>query len=105
MYFKCDITKITAEQLAACTAISTLYSEQSMPSVVVSLDPITFELKPHLSATMRERLIVNRVPVAVLGYQAEIKGNELVVSKAEAAKPRRKSRKGTDTSNTDIQES
>ncbi len=86
MYFKCDYSKITTEQLATCLAISTLYHEQSMPAVVVGLSPITFELKPHLSAQMRERLMMNRVPVVAKGYVGEIKENTLVVSKEAPAK-------------------
>lgn len=105
MYFKCDISKITAPQLAACTAIATLYHEQSMPCVVTSLDPITFELKPHLSAQMRERLIANRVPTAAHGYTGQIVENTLVVQSEEAAKPTRRRKPRASTGDSDIQQS
>lgn len=87
MYFKCSIAGISAEQLAACSAIETLYLEQSMPCVVKSLDPMVFELKPHLSAMMRERLMANRVESALHGYTGKIEGNELVVQKEASAEP------------------
>ena len=87
MYFKCDISKINAAKLAEVLAIDTLYSEQSMLSIILALEPLTFELKPQLSATMRERLIAKRVPAVLAGYVGKIEGNTLVIQKEAAAIP------------------
>lgn len=83
MYFNCDISNITTEQIAICSAIQTLFHEQSMPCIVTSLKPMSFECKQSLTPVMRERLLKNRVPIAINGYTAELEGTKLVVSKAK----------------------
>lgn len=97
MYFKCDVSKITSEQLAVCMAVETLYREQSMPCALMSLKPMTFDVKPHFSERMRERLLRDRVPLVVQGYEGSLEeGNQLVVSPKKADKPiKRQSKRGS----------
>lgn len=75
-----------------------------MPCVVLSLEPLTFELKPSLPAMMRERLVVNRVPVVCKDYKAVMEGNTLVVSSESAAEPIKRRKRRASKSNTDIQQ-
>ena len=84
MYFKCDTSAITAPQLAAISAISTLFEEQNMKAVVLSLDPIMFETKAQLSGSMLKRLIVDRVPLVAFGHTGVMMENNLVISNENA---------------------
>ena len=103
MYFKCDISKITSEQLAVCMAIETLYREQSMPCSVLSLKAITFDVKPHFSERMRERLLRDRVCLVLPGYEASLEeGNQLAVSPKKADKPVKRKPKGRSNSDSDL---
>lgn len=105
MYFKCDISGISAEQLAAVSAVETLYSEQNMICNVMSFEPLVFELKPQFSAQMRERLMSNRVPHVLKGYTGQIVGNTLVVQKEAGADAPKRRRKRADQGNADIRTS
>jgi len=103
MYFKCDIEKITVDQLAICIGVETLYREQSMPCALLSLDPMTFDIKPHFSERMRERLLRDRVCLVLEGYEASIEeGNRLVVSSKKADKPVKRRAKRGSQGNTDL---
>jgi hypothetical protein len=103
MYFKCDVSKITSDQLAVCMAVETLYREQSMPCTVLSLKPITFDVKPHFSERMRERLLRDRVCLVIQGYKAELEeGNQLVISPEKANKPIKRKPKGGSESDADL---
>jgi len=92
MYFKCDTSAITAPQLAAITAIATLFEEQNMKAVVLSIDPIMFETKAQLSGSMLKRLVIDRIPLVVPGYAGSMMENTLVISN-ENAQPAQRSRK------------
>jgi hypothetical protein len=84
-------------------AIETLYREQSMPCTVLSLKPITFDVKPHFSERMRERLLRDRVSLVIQGYKAELEeGNHLVISPEKADKPVKRKPKGGGEGDTDI---
>lgn len=102
MYFKCDISGISVEQLAAISAIETLYSEQSMACTVLALEPMVFELKPQLSAMMRQRLMADRVKIVLKGYTGEIKENTLVIQKETGSDAPKRTRKRASKSNADL---
>ena len=91
MYFKCDTSGITLPQLTAATAISTLFHEQNMKATVLELEPLTFEVKAQLTGPMLKRLIVDRVPLVIHGYSAQMLGGNLVISN-ESAQPAKRSR-------------
>lgn len=76
-----------------------------MPAIITNLEPITFELKPHLSAQMRDRLIVQRVPFAAHGYVGEVVENTLVISNAETKQPAKRGKPRASQSDADIQSS
>lgn len=105
MYFKCDTSGITIEQLTAITAVSTLFSEQSMTCTVTNINPITFDLKPQLSVQMRDRLLVNRVPHVIQGYVGKVEGNNFVIQKEAGADAPKRSRKRANKGDTDIRAS
>lgn len=94
MYFKCETTDITAPQMAAVNAIDNLYRDQNMVCTVVSLAPLTFDLKPQLSPQMRKRLILDRIPNVLPGYvAATTQDNTLVISPIEGADASKRTRK------------
>lgn len=92
MYFKCDINNITVQQLAALSAVESLYREQSMQCTVLSIEPMVTELKPQVSALMRERLFVQRIPNILKGHTARLEGNTLVISPEETVQPVKRGR-------------
>lgn len=87
MYFKCDYSKITAEQLATCVAVSSLFQEQSMSAVVSSIKPITFEIKNSLPKVMQERLLRDRIKHVAQGYTGVLGEHSIVIQKEKTAKP------------------
>lgn len=102
MYFKCDIENIKPSQLAQCMAVSTLFESQSLPATVLSLDPVTFEVKSNLPATMRDRLLKNKVPYVLQGFVGILGDHELVIQKEGATKPAKRGRKGSSEGDTNI---
>ena len=102
MYFKCDIDKIKPIQLAQCMAVSTLFESQSLPATVLSLEPVTFEVKSNLPAIMRDRLLKNKVPYVLHGFVGVLGDHKLVIQKEGATKPAKRSRQGSNKSDTDI---
>ena len=103
-YFRCDTSKITAEQLAAISGIQGLFEEQCQKCIVISLDPMTFDVQSaSLTEMMRERLLRARVGHAIEGYVGKFEGNSLVIQKAKADKPIVRRRKRASKGDSDIQ--